>query len=49
VTSCNVGFANCNGTVNDGCETSTSNDTSNCGACGTVCAVGQSCVNGHCQ
>ncbi len=37
VSRCNAGFANCNNQIADGCEVSTSNNPSNCGACGKVC------------
>jgi hypothetical protein len=45
---CNPGFANCNGNVADGCEINLTNNASHCGACGSVCAVNQSCVNSAC-
>jgi hypothetical protein len=41
-------FKNCNGLVDDGCETPVSDDPKNCGACGHACAPGQACVNGMC-
>ena len=47
IASCNPGFGNCNGNPADGCETSL-NTVFNCGACGVVCAMGQSCVGGVC-
>ncbi|MBI5514572.1 MAG: hypothetical protein HY909_12430 [Deltaproteobacteria bacterium] len=51
VTSCNAGFANCNGTAADGCETAT-NTLTNCGACGAACASGPNstptCGTGAC-
>ncbi|MBX7194525.1 MAG: hypothetical protein K1X94_20885 [Sandaracinaceae bacterium] len=34
---CNPGFADCNVHAGDGCETSTSTDSANCGGCGNVC------------
>jgi alpha-tubulin suppressor-like RCC1 family protein len=37
IASCNPGFADCNGSAADGCETSTSTDSANCGLCGNVC------------
>lgn len=37
---CSAGFADCNGNKNaDGCETNTTNNVSNCGACGTTCST----------
>jgi hypothetical protein len=50
-TACNVGYANCDGTMANGCETNTQTDTANCGACGSICnpagAVGV-CSAGAC-
>ena len=37
--SCNAGYADCDGSLGDGCETST-RTTQNCGGCGVVCAYG---------
>lgn len=45
---CNVGFADCNGNPTDGCEVNLRTSASNCGACGTSCGTGQSCVTGVC-
>ncbi len=45
---CNNGTLDCNDNPADGCEAYPSNDRSNCGTCGTICAVGGSCVNGGC-
>ncbi len=40
VTSCNAGFADCNGIAGDGCEVDTaSGDPNNCGGCGKVCSL----------
>jgi hypothetical protein len=47
---CNAGFADCNANKQvDGCETNLNTNVNNCGACGHVCAGGQSCVAGACQ
>ncbi len=35
--SCNAGFGDCVGGLADGCETDTTTDINNCGACGTHC------------
>ncbi len=45
---CSPGFLNCNGNGADGCETSINANPNHCGACGNVCAAGQSCVAGAC-
>jgi hypothetical protein len=45
---CTTGWANCDGNNTNGCETSTSMDARNCGACGRVCASGQVCNAGAC-
>ncbi|CAL5224936.1 g7705 [Coccomyxa viridis] len=34
--------------MTSGCETNTGSDFNNCGACGNVCADGQTCCNGVC-
>ena len=57
INSCNLGFANCNGQVNDGCEINTNTSLAHCGACGAQCAplnanpvcVAGSCGIGSCQ
>ncbi|MSP60615.1 MAG: hypothetical protein EXR72_09800 [Myxococcales bacterium] len=57
VKSCYAGFADCNKQYADGCETATTKDGKNCGACGNVCAAlpnatagcaGGKCVPGTC-
>lgn len=47
---CFPGFADCNGRLDDGCETEVAKDPHNCGGCGIECdnAAGQPCVNGQC-
>lgn len=47
---CNVGRADCNNSMTDGCEVNTDSDPRNCGACGHVCdaVAGQACVAGKC-
>ena len=47
---CEVDSADCNGSVNDGCETNTRISSSNCGGCGVQCntAGGERCVNSQC-
>ncbi|MDP3275777.1 MAG: hypothetical protein Q8Q09_11315 [Deltaproteobacteria bacterium] len=50
IASCATGFANCDGDVSNGCETSVTS-ISNCGACGTVCSFANAtpvCTAGAC-
>jgi hypothetical protein len=49
VAACDPGWANCDCSLADGCETDTRVDAQNCGGCGVVCAAGASCVQGVCQ
>jgi hypothetical protein len=37
---CGAVFKDCNGSAADGCETNTTDDGANCGACGVVCPPG---------
>ena len=47
---CNAGFGNCDNSYPNGCETNTTNNPSNCGACNVVCPVqNPNCVNSACQ
>ena len=48
IAACSAGYSDCNGIYSDGCETHTAIDSSNCGACGTVCSGGTICVSGAC-
>jgi Stigma-specific protein, Stig1 len=49
---CDAGSADCDRSVANGCETRTSNDVRNCGACGRVCAnpanATAACAMGSC-
>jgi hypothetical protein len=45
---CAPGFADCDGMSGNGCETGTSMNDANCGACGRVCAAGTACMAGAC-
>jgi hypothetical protein len=48
---CNAGFKNCDNVTANGCEINTTNDVSNCGACGTKCGVANgvaACTNSAC-
>lgn len=47
--SCNMGYANCNNLVADGCEIHLLSNIQNCGLCGLPCSGTQTCVNGICQ
>jgi hypothetical protein len=48
VATCKAGFADCNTSAKDGCETNLMTSASNCGVCGHGCLAG-GCVNGECQ
>jgi hypothetical protein len=51
VTTCDGGFENCNGTMNDGCEINLASDVLNCGTCDLSCALDNanvSCVASEC-
>jgi len=41
-------YKDCNGLVDDGCETPTTDDPKNCGGCGHVCDDGLACIKGKC-
>lgn len=48
---CELGYGDCNGTVEDGCETSLHDDPQHCGACGEPCKIPRatsSCISGQC-
>ena len=43
--SCDLGFADCNQSLIDGCEATLATDSLNCGRCGNVCPA-EECSNG---
>lgn len=47
---CSVGYADCDGRLENGCEVDTTLDPQHCGACDTQCdlAGGQPCIAGKC-
>jgi hypothetical protein len=51
--SCDAGFADCNGRVDDGCEVDTRTSASNCGLCGAACPArpnaAATCTGAACQ
>ena len=52
IKTCSPGFADCTGGYADGCETKTSTDLANCGACAKTCSTTNGspvCVAGACQ
>ena len=50
--SCNSGFKDCNGNINDGCEVNINTDVKNCNGCGNICPdvpnASPICNNGVC-
>jgi Cys-rich repeat protein len=48
VGTCAAGFGDCDGSAENGCETTLATSASHCGACGTACPVGQVCSDGAC-
>ncbi|MSP61393.1 MAG: hypothetical protein EXR72_13810 [Myxococcales bacterium] len=52
IQSCDVGFADCDKNIVNGCEVGTAADLANCGACGKVCSTPNNatpgCANGAC-
>lgn len=51
ITSCDVGWDDCNDVLLDGCEVFVAGDTSNCGVCAKVCAGNNgtvACTSGTC-
>lgn len=48
ISMCDVGYEDCDGKYDDGCEVYTVTDRNNCGACGNVCPGGQHCAAGAC-
>lgn len=45
---CSPMYADCNGSIADGCETKTGADPKNCGGCGVTCKDGDPCWLGAC-
>ncbi len=43
-----VHYADCNGSLEDGCEVAVTNDPNNCGVCGNKCSPGVHCIEGKC-
>jgi len=49
-TTCQPGWADCDGKTGNGCEQNTTNDVNHCGGCGTVCLGDTNqCNSGQCQ
>jgi len=51
ISGCNMGFADCNKNLGDGCEVNIGSDVNNCGACGNVCNLANAqaaCIGGKC-
>ncbi|TVQ99545.1 MAG: hypothetical protein EA398_12145 [Deltaproteobacteria bacterium] len=48
IVSCDTGWADCNGTTADGCETDIRTSREHCGGCGQQCAGSATCSGGSC-
>ena len=48
IRSCNTGFADCNDSAIDGCETNLNTDESSCSKCHMACPTGTTCQSGVC-
>jgi len=48
VTQCSSGYSDCDGKVENGCETDLMSDDENCGSCDNACAASESCGLGFC-
>lgn len=52
IAGCKVGYADCNGSSDDGCEVATSADPAHCGGCGLACPTPpqgeEDCASGLC-
>ena len=48
VSTCSTGYADCDASAANGCETNVKTDPKNCGGCGNSCSSGI-CTNGLCQ
>ena len=53
VSTCNLGWTDCNGDLKDGCEVDTTGDPDHCGGCATVCTAppnaSPACDSGKCS
>ncbi|MBL8680362.1 MAG: hypothetical protein JNK05_14390 [Myxococcales bacterium] len=49
INACNAGFANCDASAVNGCETATATSATHCGRCGNACGPGSMCVSGVCE
>ncbi len=46
---CDPGFADCDGSAANGCETDLQTNSDDCGVCGNVCPAGSKCGGGSCN
>lgn len=49
IVTCALGFMDCDGIVQNGCEVDIRNDNNNCGGCKIKCNQNATCKNGECQ
>ncbi|MDQ3031610.1 MAG: MopE-related protein [Myxococcota bacterium] len=45
---CAAGLGDCNGALDDGCETALTTSPTSCGMCGRTCVAGERCRDGEC-
>jgi hypothetical protein len=48
LTSCTTPYADCDHSSGNGCEVNTNTDSHNCGGCGKMCDLGETCNSGTC-
>ncbi|MCX7957515.1 MAG: MopE-related protein [Deltaproteobacteria bacterium] len=48
ISACELGYADCDGKYETGCETDITKDNNNCGECRNPCGANTNCTNGKC-
>jgi hypothetical protein len=49
IAECQMGFGDCDGRYENGCEANLSTNKNHCGTCPNACGMGQKCCAGVCQ